>query len=102
MFAWPSCPHCIKEIPIAQQVAASEHAGMVVVFVRGTKQAASEIAGELKLTAPVLVDDGTLRNRYGVNAVPYTLVLGPDGHATEAFRGAQDEGTLRSAVADAR
>jgi len=75
---------------------------MVVVFVRGTKQAATEIARELKLTAPVLVDDGTLRNRYAVNAVPYTLVLGPDGHATEAFRGAQDEATLRSALADAR
>jgi len=102
VFAWPTCPHCIKEIPIAQQVAASERAGMVVVFVRGSRQAAGEIVAELKLTAPVLVDDGTLRNRYAVNAVPYTLVLGPDGHATEAFRGAQDEATLRSALADAR
>ena len=102
VFAWPTCPHCIKEIPIAQQVAASERAGMVVVFVRGSRQAAGEIVAELKLTAPVLVDDGTLRNRYAVNAVPYTLVLGPDGHATDVFRGAQDEATLRSALADAR
>jgi len=102
VFAWPTCPHCIKEIPIAQQVATQEGASMVVVFVRGSKAAATQIAADLKLSAPVLVDDGTLRNRYAVNAVPYTLVLGPDGHAREAFRGAQDEGTLRDAVSDAR
>jgi len=75
---------------------------MVVVFVRGTKQAAARVAEQLHLTAPVLVDDGTLRTRYGVNAVPYTLVLGADGRAREAFRGAQSESTLRDAVADAR
>jgi hypothetical protein len=34
--------------------------------------------------------------------VPYTLILGPDGHAHEAFRGLQDEGTLRDALADAK
>ena len=41
-----------------------------------------------------------LRRKYGVRAVPYTLVLGADGHAREALRGAQDEGTPRRRCRD--
>jgi thiol-disulfide isomerase/thioredoxin len=102
VFAWPTCPHCMKELPIAQKVADSENANLVVVFVQGAKKNAMSVASQLNLTAPVLVDNGTLRERYAVRAVPYTLVLGPDGRARDAFLGAQDESTLRDAVADAR
>jgi len=50
----------------------------------------------------VLIDDGTLRHRYDVTSVPYTLVLRPDGRANDAFIGKQDEATLQGALADAR
>lgn len=101
VFAWPSCPHCRHELPVAQKVADSEGASLVVVFARGTKTNAATVAKSLGITSPVLLDD-KLHERYDVHAVPYTLILAPDGTATRALRGAQDEDTLRSAVADAK
>jgi hypothetical protein len=46
----------------------------------------------------VLVDDGTLRERYGITKVPYTLVLRGDGTAARAFLGEQSAATLSSAL----
>jgi thiol-disulfide isomerase/thioredoxin len=102
LFATPTCPYCADELPIADRVAQSENANLVAVYISGSKDQATSVTRSLGFTGPVLVDDGTLRKRYEIKGVPYTLVLGPDGHATEAFRGLQDEATLRNAVADAR
>jgi thiol-disulfide isomerase/thioredoxin len=102
VFASPTCGHCATELPMAQAAAAAENANIVAVYVVGAKKNAASVAKSLKFTAPVLVDDGTLRTRYDIKAVPYMLVLGPDGHAVDAFRGETDEATLRSALADAR
>jgi thiol-disulfide isomerase/thioredoxin len=102
LFASPTCPHCTKELPIAQAAAHAEDANIVAVFVSGAKKHAASVTKSVGFTAPVLVDDGTLLKRYDIRAVPYTLVLGPDGHARDAFRGEQDESTLRAALSDAR
>lgn len=102
LFASPTCPHCIRELPIAQQAAAAEKANVVAVFVSGAKQHAASVTSSAGFTAPVLVDDGTLRKRYNVRKVPWTLVLRPDGTAFDAFTGTQDEETLRDALDDAR
>ena len=102
MFGSPTCPHCLTELPIAQRVARAADANIVAVFVVGTAQRAQAVAATAQFTAPVLVDDGTLRKRYAIEAVPYTLVLGADGHAQRAFRGEQTEATLRAALADVR
>ena len=75
----------------------------MAVFVVGAKPQAAAMIERAKFTAPALVDSsGGLRDKYDIKAVPYLLVLGPDGHAREAFRGEQDEQTLRSALASAR
>ena len=102
LFASPTCPHCTKELPIAQAAAHAEDANIVAIFVSGAKKHASSVTKSVGFSAPVLVDDGTLLKRYDIQAVPYVLVLGPDGHARNAFRGEQDEATLRNALADAR
>jgi thiol-disulfide isomerase/thioredoxin len=103
LFASPTCGHCLDELPIAQAAAAAESANVVTVFVVGGKQQAAAMIERAKFTAPALVDpSGGLQKKYDIKAVPYLLVLGPDGHAREAFRGAQDEPTLRSALASAR
>jgi thiol-disulfide isomerase/thioredoxin len=103
LFASPSCGYCFKELPIAQAAAGAENANVVAVFVVGRKPQAASMVERAKFTAPALVDPaGELQKKYDIKAVPYLLVLGPDGKAREAFRGAQDEQTLRSALASAR
>jgi thiol-disulfide isomerase/thioredoxin len=102
VFAWPTCGHCAKEIPTAQKVADSENASLVVVFTQGGQKHAATAAKQFGVTGPVLVDDGTLKKKYEVRAVPYTLVLDGEGEAVRAYLGEQDEDTLRSAVAAAR
>lgn len=102
VFASPTCPHCIAELPLAQRAATTEQANVVAVFVAGDKERAANVATNTKFGGHVLVDDGALRKRYGIESVPYTLVLGSDGHAHRAFRGEQSEATLRAALADAK
>jgi hypothetical protein len=102
MFASPSCGHCAKELPVARSVAAAEGANMVAVYVSGGKEAASKAAKRGGYMGPVLIDDGKLKERYGITGVPYTLILDADGKATKAFRGEQGEATLRDAIVAAK
>lgn len=103
LFASPTCGHCMVELPAAEKAAAAEKANMVAVFVVGNKQHAAAVKKSKQLTSPVLVDEGgELRKRYDIKGVPFTVVLGPDGRAIEAYRGEQGEATLREALSDAR
>ncbi len=102
MFVSPTCPHCIEQMPAAQKAARAKDANVVAVFIVGQAENAKGVVSHTKFEGPALIDDGTLRRKYGVKAVPYTLVLGADGQAKEALRGAQTESRLTEAVADAR
>lgn len=103
LFASPTCGHCMIELPIAEKAAAAENANVVAVFIVGNKKHAAAVKKSKNLTGPVLVDDkGELRHKYNIKGVPYTVVLGPDGRAREAYRGEQGEKILREALADAR
>ena len=103
LFASPTCGHCMVELPVAEKAAAAENANMVAVFVVGNKKHAAAVKKSKNLVSPVLVDeDGALRAKYNIKGVPYTIVLGADGRAIEAFRGEQGEEVLREALADAR
>jgi thiol-disulfide isomerase/thioredoxin len=102
VFVSPTCPHCVAELPLAQGAARASDANIVAVFVVGKRENATGVVQATKFTGPALIDDGTLRRRYDVTSVPYTLVLRPDGSASDAFVGKQDEATLKDAIADAR
>lgn len=102
MFASPTCGYCIQEMPAAQAAAQSQGANAIVVFVSGSKQDGAQIAAKQGFTGVVLHDDGTLKTKYGIRGVPYTLVAKADGTATKAFKGMTDEATLASAVASAK
>ena len=103
MFASPTCQHCIAEFPIAMKAATEEKANVVAVFIVGGKKHAASVTKSSGFTAPVLVDEQrVLMKQYDIKGVPYLLVLGADGHAQSAFRGKQDEDTLREALDDAR
>jgi cytochrome c biogenesis protein CcmG, thiol:disulfide interchange protein DsbE len=103
MFVTPTCPHCLATMPRGIAAAQATNANVVAVFVAGGKHNAEGVVSELKFPGPALVDeDGALRKKYEIKGVPYSLVLGPDGRAREAFRGEQDEATFRESLADAR
>ena len=102
MFVSPTCTHCLKTIPRAMEAAKDQGANLVAVFVAGGKENAEGVVSHTKFDGTALVDDGTLRKKYNIRAVPYSLVLGADGHAREAFRGEQDVSTFRNALADAK
>jgi len=102
MFVSPMCEHCVAEMPRASAAAAEAKANLVAVFVVGKQDDAEAIAKSTHFAGPILMDDGSLRKKYDITGVPYTLVLKPDGHAVAAFAGEQDEATIRNALAEAR
>ena len=96
MFWRPGCQYCMHEMPVVAKVARDKGAAAIAVMVTGNMEKAKEIAKDFDGT--VLVDDGTLRARYEIKAVPYTLVLRGDGTASHAFKGEQGESTLAGAL----
>ena len=102
MFVTPTCSHCLATIPRGAKAAEATGANVVAVFVAGTKANAEGVVSHAKFPGAALIDDGTLRKKYDIRGVPYSLVLGPDGRAREAFRGEQEEATFREALADAK
>lgn len=102
MFVTPTCPHCIATIPRGAAAATAQGANVIAVFVAGSKANAEGVVSHAKFPGTALIDDGTLRKKYNIRGVPYSLVLGPDGRAREAFRGEQEESTFRDALADAK
>jgi thiol-disulfide isomerase/thioredoxin len=101
MFVTPTCPHCLATIPHAVEAAAAEHAGLVTVFVAGQEDNAKGVIDHAHFTGEWMVDDGGLRRRYAISSVPYTLVVGADGRARDAFVGEQQTDTLKDAIARA-
>jgi thiol-disulfide isomerase/thioredoxin len=102
VFVSASCPHCVDELPRAQAAARTGDANIVAVFLTARPEQAADVVQTAKFLGPVLLDDGTLRGKYGIPGVPYTLVLRPDGSANNALLGTQAPATLEGAIAEAR
>lgn len=102
MFVTPSCVHCINTIPHAIAAAKRNASNIVAVFVSGDMDRAQRVVDQLKFPGPALKDDGSLRKLYDIQGVPYTLIVGKDGHATDALEGEQTEETISDALAHAR
>jgi len=80
---WASwCGPCRKGLPAVQQTA-DQFAGADVVFyainLREDKAAIQIFFNEAGLTLPVVMDDGTLGEAFGVSGIPHTVVIGKDG-----------------------
>jgi thiol-disulfide isomerase/thioredoxin len=103
MFVTPTCPHCLATLPRGAAAAQATGANLVAVFVAGGKQNAEGVVSHLKWPGIALVDEEKLMiKKYEIKGVPYSVVLGADGRAREAFRGEQEEKAFREALADAR
>jgi thiol-disulfide isomerase/thioredoxin len=90
------CSYCMNEMPVVAELAREKGAAAVAVLVAGSREKAAEIAKDFD--GIMLVDDGSLRTRYEIKKVPYTLVLRGDGTARHAFLGEQSRSTLASAL----
>lgn len=89
------CSYCMNELPVVSDVARQHGVAAIAVLVAGDPKRAPDAAKAFD--GPVLVDDGSLRSRYNITAVPYTIVLRGDGTAARAYLGEQSA----SAIADA-
>ena len=88
MFWSTSCATCLDELPEIQKVADAGGCEVVTVVVKGAPDQAEEIARQLGVRVPVLMDsDRRLRRMLEINATPTTFSLGPDGRARRFVRG---------------
>jgi thiol-disulfide isomerase/thioredoxin len=102
VFWRPGCPHCRDELPDVAQVCKDKGATAVAVQVAEAPPSGLRVLEGMKWDGVALVDDGTVRKDLDIKAVPYTLVLRPDGTAARAFVGRQSYETLASAIAAAK
>jgi len=80
---WASwCGPCRRGLPIIQK-AADQFADADVVFyainLREDEDTIKKFFGEAGLTLPVVMDDGTLGDAFGVSGIPHTVIIGKDG-----------------------
>lgn len=96
------CPYCRGEIPELTQLA---HAGatganVLAISVDRDVNTLQQFLKQHPLPYPVVSDpDASLANQYGVEGLPTTFIIGPDGQVREILPGAGD---LTGAVARAR
>jgi thiol-disulfide isomerase/thioredoxin len=102
LFVSLTCGYCRATIPRAAAAAAAQNANAVLVFVSGSAPGVTSLLTTIKFPYPAVVDDGALKARYNITAVPYTLVLDADGRARDALEGEQQEDALRDALVAAK
>ena len=90
------CSYCMHELPVVAQVARDKGAAAVAVMVAGSKDKGQQIAAGFDGT--MLIDDGSLRVRYDIRKVPYTVILRGDGTAARAYLGEQSASTIAGAL----
>jgi peroxiredoxin len=92
----PTCPHCVAELPeIEAAITAVPGAVAIAVLVSGNHEQAAATALRQGFTGQILVDtDRALARRYGIDAVPYLLVLDRDGSAVRVLIGEHDRNLL--------
>ncbi len=79
------CVPCVEEVPHLRDVYAKYHAkGLeilgVVVPMNQTRDGVRAFAQKLKMTYPVLWDEGSaVMNRYRVDSIPQNFLIGRDG-----------------------
>jgi hypothetical protein len=100
LFVSPTCKYCLATLPRAAASAQAHGAGLVAVFTAGGPDNARGVIDYIHFPGTALVDDGTLVKRYHIHAVPWSLVLGPDGHARAALEGEQDQSAFDDALAN--
>jgi thiol-disulfide isomerase/thioredoxin len=100
---WASwCGPCLREMPLLAELQ-REHGGRLQVLAintEGRADVARAFAGRLG-AATVLLDDGSIARRFGVQTLPHLVLLGRDGHVRYVHVGRGNDARLRQKVAEA-
>jgi peroxiredoxin len=97
-FWFVDCPYCREEWPRLQAVYDEyKDRGMVLLAINGIDplsyiESYTQAEG---LDFPLVLDEGTLHDLFGVTAFPTTFIIGPDGVILRAARGPMSDLTLR-------
>jgi thiol-disulfide isomerase/thioredoxin len=102
MFWRTGCSYCMKEMPVVARVAKETGATAVSVLIAGNRKRAADTVATFDGVALFDDENATIRTRYEIKKVPYTLILRADGTAARAFIGEQDADTLKDALGAAR
>jgi len=97
------CAPCVAELPSLARLAASRGPrGLAVVGVNiegeAARRAVADTVREAGVRYPTVLDDGEARERYGVTALPYLVLIDRAGIVRREFRGATPAAELESAV----
>jgi len=91
---WASwCVPCREEMPSMERLYQKYRAkglAMLAVNYRESRKEAQAFVEELKLTFPVLLDDGTVSTLYGVFGLPATYLVDRQGRGAARVMGARD------------
>jgi peroxiredoxin len=78
------CPYCVKELPemqaLNQELVKQNKAVFFAVNLNEDSQTVSSFMNKKRFKMPVLMDlDGSIGNRFGVQGIPATFIIGKDG-----------------------
>ena len=100
------CGPCLQVMPIVKEVVAEFQDKDVQLFAVNLEERPADIKATLErrqLDVPVVLDrDGVAAARYEANAIPQTVVIGPDGTVARVFVGSSRQFTdqLREALTE--
>lgn len=98
------CPPCVVSLPDLDRYAktAGEEVKVFAVNLMEDKQVAQEFMQQHKLSLPVLLDgDGEVAQKYLVQPIPATVVVGRDGKIAASFVGPDQQKQIEQAVQEA-
>lgn len=102
VFWRPGCPHCRDELPLVRKACKAKGCNAVAVQVAEDPAFGKRTLDKVAWEGIALIDDGSVRKSLGVDKVPWTLMLRPDGTAAKAYVGAQSYDTIVGGIAAAR
>jgi peroxiredoxin len=93
---WASwCAPCVRSLPKLAQTIAAREAGDVKLVAVNLQQSRDDVKAALERmgleVAAALDRDGAVAARYGATAIPYTVVVNPQGQVARVFVGAGPE-----------
>jgi peroxiredoxin len=103
------CPPCRRELPDLVNIHTTMDPGKVVVIGvsldveapegMGVADYVAEFSQKNKLTFPMVIGNGDLVKAYGgIEGIPTTFIINPQGAIAEQMVGARDEATFRKSI----
>jgi peroxiredoxin len=101
------CPYCVDEMPELQKARESliklGKAEILAVDIQESKELAKAFAEKKKLTLPILLDtkgsvSSLYMEPYGLNGIPVTFIINPDGTVYNIIGGATNKDTILAYV----